>query len=182
MTSSVNMPAQGPPPTPSLSTQAVSQGLLSLSRIRSCPAPGEPPALDSSQHRGPAHQPGSRRASASPRAPLYAGQGRTPPARRLSSRAHSPERGSTTCDGSWTTQSRPSGPGGECSQRVLGQPGGRRGEGTPGTKLEWSSRLVCPAVLRAGTSGLEGGDPGGDGGEAPELGPGPRTTDGAGRS
>ena len=46
----------GTTPRPSLSTQAVSRGLLDLlGRIRSWPAPGEPPAPDSSQHEGPAH-------------------------------------------------------------------------------------------------------------------------------
>lgn len=127
----------GTTPRPGLSTQAVSWGLLDLWQDQELASPrGAPsPGFLATQGACPPH-PGPKGPLQLHAAPLCAGQGRTPSARRLSSRAHSLERESTTCDGSWTAQSRPSRWGGECAKRVLCQPGRGRGEGTPGTKLE----------------------------------------------
>lgn len=153
---SANMPAQGLPPALALAHRPCPGVYWTSGRIRSWPALGEPPALDSSQHRGPAHHTRVPKGLCSSTQPLCAGQGRTPSARRLSSRAHSLERGSTTCDGSWTTQSCPSRWGGECAKRVLCQPGRGRGRGLQAQNWRWSSPPACPAVLKAGTLGIEG--------------------------
>lgn len=123
-------------PRPGLSTQAMSWGLLDLWQDQELASPRGAPALDSSQHRGLPTTPGSQEASAAPRS--HCVQARAHPISQtavLQGLTVLRKRGSTTCDGSWTTQSCPSRWGGECAKRVLCQPGRGQG-GTPGTKLE----------------------------------------------
>ena len=147
VTSSANMPAQGPPPALALAHR-LCPGLTGppqqdqeLASSRGAPSPG----FLTTRGACPPH-PGPEGPLQLHAAPLCAGQGRTPPARRLSSRAHSPEQGSTVCDGSRTTQSRPSGWGGECRQRVLG----RLGEGGGrGLQTQNSRGLVLRRVLQS---------------------------------
>ena len=147
VTSSANMPAQGPPPALALAHRLcpgaywASSAGSGAGQLQGSPQPRIPHDTRAC----PPH-PGPEGPLQLHAAPLCAGQGCTPPARRLSSRAHSPEQGSTVCDGSRTTQSRPSGWGGECRQRVLG----RLGEGGGrGLQTQNSRGLVLRRVLQS---------------------------------
>lgn len=183
VTSSANMPAQGPPPTLALAHRLcpgaywASSAGSGAGQLQGSPQPRIP-----HNTRGLPTTPGSRRASAAPRGPTVCRPGAHPTSQTAVLQ------GSQSGAGKHRVRWFPDHPeppvwvGWRMQAEGLRSPGGGRGEGTPDTKLKGSSPPACPAVLRAGTSGIEGGDAGGDGGEAPETGPGPRTSDGAGRS
>lgn len=154
---SANMPAQGPPPALALAHRPCPGVYWTSGRIRSWPALGEPPALDSSQHRGPAHHTRVPKGLCSSTQP-HCVQARGAP--------HQPD----GCPPGLTVWSgkapRVMVPGPPRAARLGGVGNARRGSyvslaedggrGLQAQNWRWSSPPVCPAVLKAGTLGIEG--------------------------